>query len=127
MLLTASEGILEDLLKSEELEDRQVHAGVQTQTTLVGAQGGVELNTVTTVDLDLALVVLPLDAELDDALRDGSNLEGGTVLGELLEQGAVLEGGGQLVVGLLELGLGGKVGHVDCCSEGGREVGCCFW
>lgn len=69
---------------------------METETTLVGAKGRVELNTVTAVDLNLTLVVLPNDTELDDALGDGSDLEGGLVLGVLLEQGGVLEGRGQL-------------------------------
>lgn len=50
----AGKGILENLLETEELEDGQVHRGVEPETTLVGAQSGVELDTVSTVDLDLA-------------------------------------------------------------------------
>jgi hypothetical protein len=48
------------------------------------------------VDLDLALVVLPYYAELDDALRDGDDFESIAVLGVLLEERAVFEGGGKL-------------------------------
>lgn len=47
------EGILEDLLEAEELQDGQVDRGVETETTLVGAEGGVELDAETAVDLDL--------------------------------------------------------------------------
>lgn len=85
---------------------------MQPQAALVGAEGRVELNTEAAIHLDIALVVLPDDTELDDTLGNGDNLEGGTVLGVLLEQGAGLEGRGKLVVGLLELGLGGEVGHI---------------
>jgi hypothetical protein len=46
--------------------------------------------------LDLALVVLPDHAELDDALGDGDDFEGVAVFGVLLEERAVLEGGGKL-------------------------------
>lgn len=53
---------------------RQVNRGVEAETALVGAQRRVELDAVAAVDLELALVVLPDDAELDDALRDGSDL-----------------------------------------------------
>lgn len=88
---------------------------MKTQAALVGAEGRVELDPVAAVDLDVALVILPLHAELDDALWDGGDLEGGAVLRVLLEQGAVLQGGGELVVGLLELGLGGEVRHVGQC------------
>ena len=137
--LTASEGILEDLLETKELEDGKVDGGVETETTLVGTEGGVELNTVTAVDLEVALVVLPDNTELDDTLGDGSDVEGGAVLGVLLEEGGVLESVGQLcgkkssqfltpwrhdsmcflfsrhtLVGLLELGLRGKVRHFEC-------------
>ena len=39
----ASEGVFEGLFETEELEDRQVHGGVETQTTFVGAEDGVVL------------------------------------------------------------------------------------
>jgi hypothetical protein len=48
---------------------------VESETALVGAQSRVELHAVSSVDLALALVVLPGDTELDDALGDGGNLE----------------------------------------------------
>jgi len=46
----------------------------------------------------LPLIVLPDNTELDDALGDGDNLEGGLVFGVLLEEGAVFEGRDQLWV-----------------------------
>jgi hypothetical protein len=92
----ASEGILEDLLETQELEDGQVDAGVKTETTLVWAESRVELHTVALVDLAVALVVLPDNAELDDALGDGDDLEGPPVLGVLLEEGGLLKGGDEL-------------------------------
>ena len=70
------EGILEGLLEAEELERREVHRVVETRTTLVRANGIVELYAVTEVDLDLTLVVYPGDTEgedtvgLDEALDD---------------------------------------------------------
>jgi len=110
--LTSGKGILEDLLKAEELEavsimsaeprflivqllpvlHGQVYGGVQSEAALVRAESRVELDTIAPVDLEVALVVLPDDAELDDALGDRGDLEGGSVLGELLEKGAVLKG-----------------------------------
>lgn len=75
---------------------RQVDGRVESKTTLVRAEGRVVLDTETTVDLELAGVVLPDDAELDDTLRNGGNLEGGAVLGVLLEEGAVLKGADKL-------------------------------
>lgn len=94
--LTTGESVLEDLLEAEELEDRQVDGGVEAQATLVWAEGTVELDTVGAVDLGLELVVFPDDAELDDTLWDGDDLQGGLVFGVLLEEGGVLEGRGQL-------------------------------
>jgi hypothetical protein len=92
----AGKGILEDLLEAQELEDGQVDCGVQTETTLIWAEGRVELDAVALVDVALALVVLPDNAELDDALGDGNDFEGLLVLGVLLEDGGALEGGGKL-------------------------------
>jgi len=68
--LTSSQGILEDLLETQELQDGKIDGRVQTETALVWAKGGVELDSVAAVDLDLVLVVLPDDAELDDTLGD---------------------------------------------------------
>lgn len=74
----------------------QVDGGMEPKSTLVRAQGRVELHSVASVHAQLAVVVLPGDAELHDTLGDGHDLEGGAVLGVLLEEGAVFEGAGQL-------------------------------
>jgi hypothetical protein len=94
--LTSSKSILENLLETQELQDGEVDGRVKSQTTLVGTEGGVELDTVTAVDLALALVIFPDDTELNNALGNGGDLESLLVLGVLLEEGAVLEGGDQL-------------------------------
>jgi hypothetical protein len=73
---------------------------VQTETTFVWTEGGVELDSVSTVYLDLVLVIFPDDTELDDAFWDGSDLEGFLVFWVLFEEGRVLEGGGQLWWGI---------------------------
>lgn len=44
----------------------------------------------------LTLVILPDNAELDDALGDGDHLESLAVLGLLLEESGVLESGSEL-------------------------------
>jgi hypothetical protein len=54
------------------------------------------LYTVSAVDLDLVLVIFPDDTELDDAFGNRDDLEGSLVLGLLLEESAVLEGGDKL-------------------------------
>lgn len=69
---------------------------MEAETALVGTEGRVELHTVALLDLALALVVLPDDAELDDALGDGDDLEGFLVLWVLLEERGGLEGGDEL-------------------------------
>ena len=102
--LTAGESILEDLLKTQELENAQVDSWVKAETTLVRTESRVVLDTEATVDLNLTLVVLPDDTELDDALRDCGNLEGTLVLRVLLEQRAVLEGRCELCVESVSVG-----------------------
>lgn len=93
---TPGERILEDLLEAQELQDAEVHGGVESETALVRAQRAVELHAEATVHLHLALVVLPCHAELDDPLGDRGDLEGLLIFGVLLEEGAVLEGRGEL-------------------------------
>jgi hypothetical protein len=94
--LTAGKSILEHLFEAQELQNGQVDSRMQTEPALVGAQHRVELDTVALIDLALALVVLPSDAELDDSLGDGSDLESLPVFRVLFEKGRVLEGGGKL-------------------------------
>lgn len=84
---------------------------MESETTLVRTQGRVELNSVTTVDLDLSLVVFPGNSELDDSFRDLDNLEALGVFRVLLQERG--EGTFDFRQGLLEFGFGGKVGHVD--------------
>lgn len=84
------------MLETQELEDAEVDGGVEAETALVGAEGAVELHAVTTVHLDLALVILPDDTELDHALGDAGDLERLLVVGVLFEEAAVLEGAGKL-------------------------------
>ena len=73
--------ILENLLETEEFQDRGIHRGVETQTSLVGTDRVVELHAVTGIDLYLALVVYPDHLEgktavrLHDALCDTVGLE----------------------------------------------------
>ena len=69
---------------------------MEAETALVGAESRVELHAVSFVDLALALVVFPDNAELNDSLGDRDNLEGLLVLGVLLEEGRGFEGGDEL-------------------------------
>src|SRR5690606_1812258 len=70
--LTAAHGqggerVLEGLLESQELEDGQIHRGVKAHPALVRANSGAVLDAEGTIDVDLALIVDPGDAELNRA------------------------------------------------------------
>ena len=103
------QGVLQDLLEAKELDDGQVDRGMEAQTALVGADRGVELHTVAAVDLDLAVVVHPGNAEDDDALglNEALHEAGFFPLGVLVDD--VLEALKDFVNGLQELGLVGVV------------------
>lgn len=90
--LTASKGIFESLLKAEKLENREVDGRMETKTALVRSQGRVELDSVAAVHSHVALVVLPDNAELDDTLGNGDDIEGGAVVRVLFEERALLKG-----------------------------------
>jgi hypothetical protein len=73
--VNSSEGVLKDLLESEELEDRKVNGRMEAESSLVRAKGRVELDTITTLDMWLSVIIFPDNAELDDTLwdlKDGS-------------------------------------------------------
>src|SRR5690606_187317 len=105
------EGVLEDLLEPEELDDAEVDARVEAQAALVGAERRVELHPEAAVDLHRSGVVHPGNAEHDLALRldealDDAGLE---VFGVVLQHGTDrLE---NLVQRLVELGFTGVEGH----------------
>jgi len=69
---------------------------MESETTLVWTQGRVELYTISAVDLNVVLVIFPDNTELDDALGDRDDLEGGLVFGVLFEECGVFEGRDQL-------------------------------
>ena len=62
-------GIFEGLLKTEELEHRRGDCPVEPQTSLVRADGAIELDAVTCVGLHFALVVNPGHTEGEDTVR----------------------------------------------------------
>ena len=85
-LRTACQSILEDLFETQELQDRQIDCGVESETALIGTQCRVELHTVSPVDLELALVIFPDNAKLDDSFGDCSDLKRLFVFWVLLEE-----------------------------------------
>ena len=68
------EGILEGLLEGKELHDAKIDAGVETDTSLVWADGAVHLDAETTIYSDLTGIVHPRHPENDDTLRLGHSL-----------------------------------------------------
>ena len=88
---------------------------MESETTLVWAESGVVLHTVSLVDLAHVVVVFPDNSELDDTLGDGDDLKSLPVFGVLLEESGLLEGGdelyecvssGQILLQLISLSIG---------------------
>ncbi|MPM69412.1 hypothetical protein SDC9_116357 [bioreactor metagenome] len=65
----AGERVLKDLLKPQELDDGEGDGRVEAQSALVGADGRVELNPVSPINLYVPGVIHPGDPEHDDSLR----------------------------------------------------------
>jgi hypothetical protein len=85
----AGESVLEGLLESEELQNRFVDRGVESDSALVRADRIVVLHPVAALDPDIALVVLPADPERDHPVGLGHSPQDlrlmifGLALGEL--------------------------------------------
>ena len=90
------EGVLEGLLKAEELENGESYGRMEAETALVRSDRGVELDTIAAVNLNNAVVVDPGNAEHDCALGLDHALENGGlfILGISLDHGG--EGGENL-------------------------------
>lgn len=88
------QGVLKDLFEAQELKDREVDGGVQTESTLVRTESRVELDSVASVDSDRSVILLPGDSELDDSLGNLDDGKGLSVLGLLLQQLAYCQRGG---------------------------------
>src|SRR4029453_12261550 len=73
----ACEGIFEDLLKAEKLDDSQVDGGVEPESTFVGTERRVKLHPKTPVYVDAARVVGPRHAEDDLPFRFAETLQHG--------------------------------------------------
>ena len=78
--LTATHGqcgqrVLEGLLETEKLQDREVHRRVEPQSALVWANGAIELHTVANVHLYLTLVIDPGHTEGDDTFGLNDTLD----------------------------------------------------
>jgi len=71
----AGQRVLEDLLKTKELDDAQIDRRVETNAALVRPQRRIELNTEASVDLHLALIVDPRHAKDNLALGLADTLD----------------------------------------------------
>src|SRR5690606_5908185 len=103
----AGEGVLEDLLEAQELDDAEVHRRVEAEPALVRPESRIELDAEAPVELDSTRVVGPRHAEDNLALRlaqPPDDLRVG-VLGMLVDDRAeALE---DLAHGLVELSFTG--------------------
>ena len=105
------QGVLEGLLKAQELHDGEVYVGCKTDTALVRTDGGVELYAVAAVYLHLTGIVHPAYTEHDYALGLNHTLK----YAGLDQIGANVSHRGQgfqhLGNGLEEFGLAGIAGR----------------
>ena len=69
------EAVLKNLLQAQELQHAERNRGVKAKAALVGANGGVELDAIAAIDLDLTRIIDPRNAEHHDALRLNKTLE----------------------------------------------------
>src|SRR3546814_6002013 len=53
--------VLEDLFKTQELDDAEVDRGMESDSPFVGSKRGIELHPESAVDLDLTIVIDPGD------------------------------------------------------------------
>ena len=56
------------MLEAKELQDRKIDGWMETEAALVRSNCGVELDAVSTIDLDVAGVINPWDTEHNNAL-----------------------------------------------------------
>ncbi|MFA7368130.1 MAG: hypothetical protein WC334_00650 [Kiritimatiellales bacterium] len=61
--------VFENLFKAEKLQDAGVDAGMEAQSAFIRADGAVEFEAETAVDLNLTFIILPRHAENDLAFR----------------------------------------------------------
>ena len=104
------QGVLKGLLKAEELDNALVYRGMEAESSLVGTDRAIELNAEAAVDLNLAVVVYPRNAEFDNALRLNHHIDDAAlnIDGALLHNG--FERFENLANGLVELALAGVAG-----------------
>lgn len=112
-----SETVLESLLESEELQDREVHRRMESQSALVGADGAVHLYAVAAVDFDFAPVVEPRHTEDDDAFRFGDAFQNLHFLQRRTRHDVRSQRFGYLADGLMEFRFARVAG-----DEAGHEI-----
>ncbi len=108
------EAVLEGLFEGKEFQNAQINCRVETQTSLVGANGAVHLNAVAAVDFDFAFVVSPGNTKHDDTFGLGNSLQNFSVLvlGILLNKRN--QALGHFLYGLMEFWFCGIFGNYLC-------------
>ena len=71
----SGQGILEDLLKAQELDNAHIDGRMKTKTSLVRSDSAIELYTVTYIYLNLSFIVYPRNTELNLTLRLNQTLQ----------------------------------------------------
>ena len=59
--------IFENLFEAEKFQDAQIYCAVKSQSTFVWSDGAVELNPVSSIDVDLSLVIHSWHSEHDNS------------------------------------------------------------
>ena len=101
----AGQGIFEDLFKTKELDDAQVHRRVEAETALIWPEDGIKLNTETTVDLDIPLVINPRNTEDNLTFRLGETLDEPFICIVIVFTEDVLQTAEDLLSGLMKFRL----------------------
>lgn len=70
-----------------QFQNGQVDTGVQSQASLVGSESRIVLYSVSSVDLEVAFVILPCNPELNDSLGNLNDVKSPSVLGVLGQKG----------------------------------------
>ena len=65
----SGQSVLEHLFEGQEFEDAEIDGGVKPDSSLVGTDGAVHLNSEAPVDMNLSLVIHPGNLEHDHPLR----------------------------------------------------------
>ena len=69
------QAVFKNLFEAQEFQDTEVHAGMKSQASLVGADRVVELDAPAAVHSDIAVIIFPGDTENDDSIGFGQSFQ----------------------------------------------------